>query len=220
LGHQIANAVEQFPVSRKDDSVTKTYDLPSNVVSLPGLSEQKIISLSQQGDRDAFACLYATYIERIHRYIRFRVTDEELAEDITSHVFLKAWEKLGTYKPGQSPFIAWLYRIARNSVIDHYRTRKFAISLEEADPEELSHTDEVDEKIDLHIQSQLLREALKELTDMQQEVLVLKYVCGFSTSEIALKLDREQGAIRALQMRGIRGLAKYPALQKELVYDQ
>jgi RNA polymerase sigma-70 factor (ECF subfamily) len=178
-----------------------------------------LIRLSQQGDRDAFESLYATYFERIHRYIHFRVEEEEQAEDITSHVFLKVWEKLATYKPGSSPFVAWLYRIARNSVIDHYRTRKTAISLEEADPVELSHADDVDERIDMQIQSQLLREALKELTYTQQEVLILKYVCGFSTVEIARKLDKQQGAIRALQMRGIQGLARHRDLQKEQLYD-
>ncbi len=200
--------------------MTKTYDLPSNELPIPVTSELTLISLSQQGDRDAFASLYVTYFERIHRYIQFRVAEDELAEDITSHVFLKVWEKLDTYKPGSSPFVAWLYRIARNSVIDHYRTRKMAISLDEADPVELSHADDVDEKIDTQIQSQVLREALKELTYTQQEVLILKYVCGFSTVEIARRLDKQQGAIRALQMRGIQGLARHPALQREKLYDQ
>src|ERR1044071_6299092 len=91
------------------------------------VSELKLIRFSQQGDRDAFGCLYETYLDRIHRYIYFRVMDPEVAEDITSLVFLRAWEKLETFQSGRSPFAGWLYRIAHNAIIDHYRTRKASI---------------------------------------------------------------------------------------------
>lgn len=100
-----------------------------------------------------------------------RVGDEHLAEDITSQVFLKAWENLGTYQAGQSPFMAWLYRIAHNAVIDYYRAKKITFSFEEINLGKLSHTDEVEEKLDKQFQSQKLREALQTLTDEQQQVL-------------------------------------------------
>src|SRR5688572_6458230 len=188
----------------------------SSVRSLdPLVDEQNLIRLSQAGDQETFARLYDAYIERIYRYVYFRVADEELAEDITSQVFLKAWEKLHTYKAGESPFMAWLYRIAHNAVIDHYRTRKVSISLEDANPVEISYADAVDERLDLQVKSQKLREALQELTEEQQQVLILKFVGGLSTSEIAQQLGKRQGAVRALQMRALQGLAKCPSLQSE-----
>jgi RNA polymerase sigma-70 factor (ECF subfamily) len=196
-----------------------TYTLSSKRALEPVMDELTLVRLSQQGDQEMFARLYEAYMERIYRYVYFRVADDKLAEDITSQVFLKVWEKLDTYQAGQSPFMAWLYRIAHNAVIDYYRTKKVAISLEEANPVELSHADEVDEKLDMQIQSEELREALRELTHEQQQVLLLKFVGGMSTTEIAQQLGKQQGAVRALQMRGLQGLAKCPALQKEKVYQ-
>ena len=198
----------------------KTSDFSPNVlppeVPDPFENEHALINFSQQGDQDAFASLYDAYVDRIHRYVYFRVADDELAEDITAQVFLKAWEKLPVYQPGKSPFIAWLYCIAHNAVIDFYRIKKISISLDDANPMEISHEDGIDEKLDLQVKSQQLREALKELTDEQQQVLILKFICGLSTPEIAQQLGKQQGAVRALQMRGLQGLAKSPELQRDL----
>src|SRR5687768_15471891 len=197
-----------------------TLNFPSAQLLNPLVDEQEMIRLSQEGDQEMFGRLYDAYIERIYRYVYFRVADEELAEDITSQVFLKVWEKLHTYQAGQSPFMAWLYRIAHNAVIDYYRTRKVSIPLEEASPIEVSHADEVNERLDLQVKSQQLHKALQELTDEQQQVLLLKFVGGLSTSEIAQQLSKQQGAVRALQMRGLQALAKCPDLQLEQLYDR
>ncbi len=186
----------------------------------PVTDELELVRRSQTGDQEAFACLYDAYVDRIYRYVYFRVADDEIAEDITSHVFLKCWEKLDSYQTGTSPFIAWLYRIARNTVIDHYRTRKVVIPLEDASPVEISQEDGIEEKLDLQIKSQELREALQELTPEQQQVLILKFISGFSTPEIARQLGKQQGAVRALQMRALQGLAKSLGVEVEQVYDQ
>jgi RNA polymerase sigma-70 factor, ECF subfamily len=180
------------------------------------MDEMTLVRFSQQGDQEMFARLYQTYIDRIYRYVYFRVADENLAEDITAQIFLKVWEKLDSYQPGQSPFMAWIYRIAHNTVIDYYRTRKFSVSLENARPAEISHSDEVDEKLDFQFQSQKLSAALRDLTKEQRQVLVLKFVDGMSTTEIAKQLKKKTGAIRALQMRGLQGLAKCPTLQRAI----
>ena len=178
-----------------------------------------LIWYSQQGDRDAFASLYDTYHDGIRRYILIRVADPELAEDITSLVFLSTWENLNTFQIGRSPFAAWLYRIAHNAVVDHYRTRKAVVSLEEAAPWQLSYADEIDKKLDLQFLTQGLIEGLKGLTGTQQEVLILRFILGFTTLEIARSLNKQQGAIRALQMRGLKKLAQYPAILQERAYD-
>lgn len=196
-----------------------TYTLtPDKTLEPSAMDELMIVRLSQQGDQEMFARLYQTYIDRIYHYVYFRVADDDLAQDITSQIFLKVWEKLNTYQAGQSPFMAWIYRIARNTVIDYYRTKKIVVSIENTRAAELSHDDDVDEKLDFQIQSQKLRAALRELTKEQRQVLILKFVGGLSTTEIAKKLKKQTGAIRALQMRGLQGLAKCPTLQKESFY--
>ena len=187
---------------------------PSKLLN-PATNELKLISLPQQGDAEAFARLYACYVERITRYVYFRVTDHELAEDITSRIFLKMLEKLDTYQVGQSPIGAWLYRMAHNAIIDHYRTKKTFISLEDVHPAEVRQEDEFEEKSDLQIKSQQLRAALQVLIEAQQRVLILKFIDGLSTQEIARQLGKLPGAVRGLQMRALRRMTRCPGLQRE-----
>src|SRR3990172_3766788 len=89
----------------------------------PLADEKHFVHQAKSGDADAFARLYDAYVERVYRYIFFRVADDQTAEDLTSLVFLRVWEHLSRYRLDGS-FLAWLYTIARNAVIDHYRTRK------------------------------------------------------------------------------------------------
>ena len=192
---------------------------PSQLIH-PATDELELISLSQQGDAEAFARLYACYVERITRYVYFRVTDHQLAEDITSRIFIKMLEKLKTYQVGQSPVIAWLYRMAHNAVIDHYRMKRTFISLEDANQAEVRHEDGIDEKLDLQVKSQQLRAALQVLTEEQQRVLILKFIDGLSTREIAQQLGKRQGAVRGLQMRALQKLARCPSLQREQFYGR
>ena len=183
------------------------------------LNEATLIWFSERGDRDAFASLYDTYRNGIHRYILIRVADPEQVEDLTSLVFLSAWENLNTFRIGRSLFAAWLYRIAHNAVIDHYRTRKTVVSLEEAAPLQLSYADEIDRKIDLQILAQELIQGLKVLTGTQQKVLILRFILGYTTPEIAQSLNKQPGAIRALQMRGLKRLAQYHPIRQEHAFN-
>ena len=169
---------------------------------------------AKSGDSEAFAQLYDAYLERVYRYVYIHVSDEQTAEDITSQVFLKAWEHLDSYRSGGSPFLAWLYTIARNQVIDHYRTRKSSISVDEVlslPSKEESVDDQVASRFDL----QAMRDALQFLTDEQQQVLILRFVAGLETHEIAYEMNKAEGAIRALQMRALQTLSKYMT-EKEL----
>jgi RNA polymerase sigma-70 factor (ECF subfamily) len=172
----------------------------------PGLSRD-LVKLAQSGDSEAFGMLYDGYMEKIYRYIFFRVTDEQTAEDLTSQVFCKAWENLNRYKPTGAPFGAWLYTIARNAVIDHYRTRKETVSLEEV-TSLASDGPAPEDQTELKFELESLNEALQLLTDEQQQVLLLKFIAGMSTDEIADQLGKRAGAIRALQMRGLQALSR------------
>jgi RNA polymerase sigma-70 factor (ECF subfamily) len=178
--------------------------------------EAELVRLAKSGDSDAFARLYDGYIERIYRYIFFRVADEETAEDLTSQVFYKAWEHLPRYKPSGAPFLAWLYTIARNAVIDHYRTRKETVALEEAIPLADDGPDPEDQ-VEFHFESQALRVALHSLTSDQEQVLVLKFIAGMTTEEISRQLGKRAGAIRALQMRALQALARKLEEEKEVL---
>lgn len=189
-----------------------TFDFAPVRMTSPDLSldEGRLVCLSQAGDAEMFGILYDRYINRIYRYIYYRVADGDMADDLTSVVFLKVWENLPKYTAGKSPFIAWLYRIAHNAVIDHYRTRKVSVSLNAVSPE-IGFVTDFDERLELQCMSQQILDAMSRLPKQQRQVLVLRFVKGLDTRDIARRLGKKQGAIRALQMRALQGLAKYMA---------
>ena len=177
--------------------------------------QSELVLLAKAGDAEAFGHLYETYLDRIYRYIYFRVTDEQTAEDLISQVFTKAWENLDRYQPSGRPFIAWLYTIAHNTVIDHYRTRKDTVAIENT-LSLASDAPSPDEQVELHFEADNLRAALQTLTPEQQQVVVLKFIAGMTTDEIAAQLQKSAGAIRALQMRALQALSKQ--MQKDGTY--
>ena len=177
--------------------------------------ETVLVRKAKSGNAEAFGELYDAYVERVYRYIYFRVTDDQTTEDITSQVFLKAWEHLDRYKPGGSPFIAWLYTIARNAVIDHYRTRKQTVPLEDIGALAVEG-EALDDRMERLFDLRALRASLQQLTEEQQQVLQLKFMARLTTEEVARLMGKREGAIRALQMRALQTLAKY--MEKEETY--
>ncbi len=175
---------------------------------MPLTDEPKLVRQAKTGDSEAFGVLYDAYMERIYRFIYFRVEDQQTAEDISSQVFLKAWENLGRFQIGGTPFLAWLYTIAHNAVIDHYRTRKVTASLEDVRLSYPGHAESVENGIDSAVEMKSIKTALLTLTDDQRQVLLLKFIDEMSNEEIAQHLGKREGAIRALQMRGLKALAK------------
>lgn len=164
-------------------------------------AEWVLIQEAKLGDKEAFGKLYQSYVDRIYRFVFFRVGQQkEIAEDIVSDVFLKAWEKIETFK--NESFQAWLYMIARNRIIDFYRSKKH-ISLNEEITEE---KDSIEETVLKELEIERVKNALKHLTEEQQEVLVLKFIEDVSNREIATILGKREDAIRALQSRGIKEL--------------
>jgi RNA polymerase sigma-70 factor (ECF subfamily) len=183
------------------DTLTTRADSPLR-------EEAHLVDRAKAGDPQAFARLYDACVERITRYIYFRVSDESDMEDLVSQVFLKAWENLDRYKPGTSPFVAWLYRIARNLVIDHYRTRRTTLPLEEAAalPSDISMPDD---EAQLRFDLEAMRDGLQALSADQQQALILKYIAGLPNDSIARIMNKQEGTVRGLQMRGLQTLAKY-----------
>jgi len=182
----------------------------------PPLPEEATwVRQAKSGDHEAFTQLYDGYMERVYRYVYFRVSDDTVTEDLVSQVFLKAWQNLDRYKVGATPFIAWLYVIARNLVIDHYRSKRESVPLEEAAalPTDIQS---LDEQVQLRFDLEAMRDALQSLTGDQQQALILKYIAGLPNESIAKMMNKQEGTIRGLQMRGLQVLAKYMH-RKELV---
>ena len=175
---------------------------------MPLTNERQLVLQAQSGNSEAFGQLYDAYMERIYRFVYFRVEDQQTAEDITSQVFLKAWSNLDRFQFSRTPYLAWLYTIAHNAVIDHYRTRKVTTALDDVQLSQPDHSELVENEIDLTVEMQSVKRALQSLTDDQQKVLTLKFIEGMSNNEIARHLGKREGAIRALQMRGLQALAK------------
>lgn len=182
-------------------------------LSIP--DEAWLVHQAQTGDADSFARLYDACMERVYRYVYFRVNDNAVAEDITSQVFLNAWEHLDRYQSSSTPFLAWLYVIARNQVIDYYRTHKQTVALDEAVPLPAGDAS-VDEQVQERFELQAMRDGLQFLTDEQQQVLILKFIAGLDTHEIAREMQKGEGAIRALQMRALQTLSKFME-KKEMI---
>jgi RNA polymerase sigma-70 factor (ECF subfamily) len=168
--------------------------------------ERNLVEKAKSGDAEAFGQLYDACVDRVYRFVYFRVSDVPTAEDLTSQVFLKAWQNLGRYRPN-GPILAWLYAIARNTVIDHYRTYKQTVSLDEAAPI-AAQEDKLDEQVEFQSDLSSLQKSLQYLTDDQKELLILKFIAEFDTDQIARKMGKSEGAIRALQMRALQALAK------------
>jgi RNA polymerase sigma-70 factor, ECF subfamily len=161
---------------------------------------------ASKGESAAFGLLYDKHVAAIYRYVYYRVRDDAEAEDLTSDVFVRALKAMPRYEPRQA-FLAWLYRIARNAVIDRARRGNRQVSFEDA----LEHPGadqivEPDAELLAHSDSATLRGALAKLTPLQQEVVVLRYLEGYSTLEIARIVGKREGTVRGIQFRAIGAL--------------
>jgi len=177
--------------------------------------EATLVRQAKSGEHVAFTQLYDGYVERVYRYIYFRVSDDIATEDLVSQVFLNAWKNLDRYKIGTTPFIAWLYTIARNLVIDHYRSKRESVPLEEAAvlPADMESPHE---QAELRFDLEAMRDSLQSLSSDQQQALILKYIAGLPNESISKIMKKQEGTVRGLQMRGLQVLAKHMH-QKELV---
>ncbi len=167
--------------------------------------EKALVERAIKHDRVAFAQLYDRFVDKIYKYIYYKVGNKTDAEDLTGQVFLKAWEAIGHYRWTERPFAAWLYRIAHNLVVDHFRTRKDSTPLDDILSLEHPGTD-LDEIIQHHLTADVLRHALRRLTRDQQQVIILRFLEGYNTAEVAEMMGKQPGAVRTLQHRALAGL--------------
>src|SRR3989338_4040804 len=131
--------------------------------------ELSLIKQAQKGGKEAYGQLYDHYVAPIYRFVLVKVTDKEEAQDLTHEVFLSAWQNLKNYKHQGFPFSSWLYQIARNKVIDHYRTRKNHADVYEIDEDLVKVVGVVENTLDIRLAMEQVKTALTQLSDEQQE---------------------------------------------------
>lgn len=167
---------------------------------------QDIASRAAQRDTSAFAALYDEHLNSVYRFVFFKVGDPTLAEDLTSEVFSKAWENIDRFEWRDLPFQHWLLRVARNVVVDHWRAhRRFPASLDGLYeiPSDAMPPDEV---VARDAEVERVRLALKSLPDDQRDVLILRFIEGYSHADAAQVLGKSVVAVRQIQVRALRAL--------------
>ncbi|MDD5109740.1 MAG: sigma-70 family RNA polymerase sigma factor [Patescibacteria group bacterium] len=167
------------------------------------LDERTIIRRIQAGDFDDFHHLYDAYARRIYLFIYYRTYHKETAEDLTSEAFLKAFRGIGSFDAAKGTFGAWLYRIARNVVIDHYRTAHPTVDMESI--WDLSTDDDVAQEVDVRQDLDRVRGYLKDLKPEQRSVIIMRVWDELSYQEIA---DITGKSVPSLKMMFSRAIAQ------------
>ena len=165
-----------------------------------------LVARAQVGDRAALEELYLLHFDRIYSYLHVSVRNRADAEDLTTQTFLRMLESIGSFRWQSAPFSAWLFRIAHNLAIDHFRARSRV-----HDEEDVSELDQEpsaeDEALDAIGQAGML-ELFDRLSADQRQVLALKFLLGFGNTEAAGILGKSEGAVKSLQHRALASLEK------------
>lgn len=167
----------------------------------------QLVALVKAGDTQAFGKVYDLLVDRVYRFISFRVGIKEEVEDLTEEIFLKVYEKLASFDASKHiPFEAWLFRIVRNHIIDYYRTRKKEIIIDEQDVayEDIS----IEETVEKQLLLENVMEALKKLPLSYREIVTLKFIEDRDNKEIAFILKKRCDQVRVLQSRALKALKK------------
>ena len=169
---------------------------------------RRLVDRAQQGDRAALEELYLIHFDRIYSYLHMSVGNKHDAEDLTTQTFLKMLESIGRFRWQSAPFSAWLFRIAHNLAMDHFRARR-RWQPEEEVPEPMGSEEPSAELAAMQeIGRQSMLEMIEKLSPEQQQVLTLKFVFNFPNADVAKILDKTEGAIKSLQHRALASLQK------------
>lgn len=173
---------------------------------MKALKEKILLLKVKKKDQNAFAEVYDEYVEKIYRFIFFKVNSEEEAKDLTSEVFLRAWDYLIKDKKIKS-IKSFLYQIARNLVVDHYRDRSRKEIVDEVFLEQIEdHEPRADKKTEIKLEADRLQKYIRELKDDYKEAVLLKFIEEYSIGEIADILKKTKGNVRVLLHRAIKAL--------------
>jgi RNA polymerase sigma-70 factor (ECF subfamily) len=168
-----------------------------------------LVELARGGDTEAFGQLYDHYHASVYRFLYYRVGSVQLAEDLTGETFFRALRSMSTFRWQGKDFGAWLMTIARNLTTDHFKAGRTRLETTTEDMSTLDTTTDGPEGAVLtSLTNEALLEALSALPTEQRECLVMRFLQGLSIAETAELLGRSAGAVKQLQLRGVRNLAK------------
>jgi RNA polymerase sigma-70 factor (ECF subfamily) len=191
---------------RPDDSALATSSLEDEA---EGSRLIALVELARGGDSEAFGQLYDHYHPSVYRFLYYRVGSVTLAEDLTSETFFRALRSMSSFRWQGKDFGAWLMTIARNLTTDHYKAGRTRLEQTTEDMSTLdSTTDGPEGAVLAQLTNEALLEALSQLPNEQRECLVMRFLQGLSIAETADVLGRSAGAVKQLQLRGVRNLAK------------
>ena len=169
--------------------------------------EVALVRRAKDGDAQAFADLYECHLNQVFRYFYYRLGHREDAEDLTEQTFLKAWQAIGGYDYRGAPFAAWIFRIAHNLLVDHRRRRSPTEELDEelevadlaAGPEEVTAQ---------RLEAQELGRALRQLSEVEQSVVALRFIHGLEHRMVARMVGKSEVATRSIQSRALSRLGR------------
>ncbi|WP_255671605.1 ECF subfamily RNA polymerase sigma factor, BldN family [Glycomyces amatae] len=172
-----------------------------------------LVARAQDGDPGAFGEIYDRYSETVYRYIYFRVNNAQLAEDLASETFLRALRRISSFSWQGRAFGAWLVTIARNLVVDHFKSGRYRLEIVKpdvlgADAQDSDPTTSPETAALEKLTNATLLTAVKKLNPDQQECIVLRFLQGFTVAETARTMGKNEGAVKALQYRAVRTLAR------------
>lgn len=173
---------------------------------LHNVNDSELVNRAKSGDHSAVTLIYERYSAAIYRYIYFRVGEAELAEDLQAEVFLRMLEGIHRYEERGWPISAWLYRIAHDRTVDTIRRRRHRkqVPLESWG----GSCDGPENAVSAQLDYEELNRTLSDLTDDQRQVILMRFMADMSVQEVARRLGRTEGAVKALQHRGLQSLAR------------
>jgi RNA polymerase sigma-70 factor, ECF subfamily len=170
---------------------------------------RRLVELAQDGDREALEALYLLHFDRIYSYLHMSVGNRHDAEDLTTQTFVKMLESIARFRWQSAPFSAWLFRIAHNLAMDHFRSRRRWQPEEEIPEPQGGEETSAEEQALASIGETGLLELIGRLSPEQRQVLTLKFVFRFSNGEAAAILGKTEGAVKSLQHRALSSLQKH-----------
>jgi RNA polymerase sigma-70 factor, ECF subfamily len=169
--------------------------------------ERQLVEQAQGGDRDALEQLYLLHFDRIYSYLHLSVGNRHDAEDLTTQTFLRMLEAIPRFRWRSAPFSAWLFRIAHNLAMDHFRSRR-RLQPEENVPEPAEEEPSAEAAAMESLANQSMLELIDGLSPEQKQVLTLKFVFSFANGDVATILGKTEGAVKSLQHRALASLQK------------
>lgn len=174
------------------------------------ITDAVLIARAQQGATEAFGELYQRYYATIFRFVCLRISSPQDAEDLTDDIFLRAWNNVHKYDERGIPFAAYLFQIARNALIDHYRKNRVTVTSIE-DLSIVAMDPEPEDSVLTRLEFQELQRRMEFLPEDYQIVLNLRFLSGLSPEETAKMMNRSEGAVRVLQFRALTALKRLMA---------